>query len=195
MSICPFVAQTWKARQVHAVSFVRGRNFDLGEFVQRVELRQTQGCEPVDHGRVPKENEIEPTAPTLPSRGHAPLSATCLQVFADLLDKDHRENGRFDERSPNVFQFSGKDTIADTRSVRLDNTVDIADVLRGETETGAHAANTAVRRGHVRIGTLERRGVECEGSFESLPKSMSSMVALAPSTRILFEPSRIAWLR
>ena len=104
ISICPFIARTWKARQVHAVSFVRCRDFDFGQFIERVQFRQTQGCEPVDHRRVPKKNEIEPTAPTLSSGSHAPLSAACLQVFADLLDNDGHE--RFDWRRQVYERFS-----------------------------------------------------------------------------------------
>ena len=88
---------TGETRQFDAVAFVRRGDFDLGQFVQGVQLRQTQGSEAVDHRRVTQKNEIEPTATTFSAGRHAPLASARLQMFTDFL------------KSKNFVRFSSVD--------------------------------------------------------------------------------------
>lgn len=77
---------TGKTRQFDAVAFVRGGDFDLRQFVQSVQLRQTQGGETVDQRCVTQKDEIEPAAATFPPGRHSPFASARLQMFADFLN-------------------------------------------------------------------------------------------------------------
>ena len=147
--ICIKLKLTREAVNLDTVQLVPNSHLDLFEPVQNIELGQVETGVAVDHGRVLHDDQVQPTTATTTAGSGTVLSTDLLEGVADIAE---------------VFGREG--STAHTGGVRLDDTNDLFDHLRGETETGADTANGGSRRcdkgirsvvnvQHERIGTFD----------------------------------------
>jgi hypothetical protein len=125
------VPLTWEAVDLHAVNLVARSNLDLLKAVEDVELGEVERSVPIDHGRVTHDHEVEPTTTPSASGDGTVLGTNLLEGLADGAEV-----------------FGGERTAADTGRVRLDDTDDLLDGERRDTEAGDDTADRGRRGGH-----------------------------------------------
>jgi hypothetical protein len=128
---------TWEALDLDTVKLVAGSDLDLLETVQNIKLGQVQFGIAVDHGRVPHDDQIEPTASPPSTSGGSPLGTNLLQGVSDLF---------------NVF--SRERSTSDSSSVGLDDTDDSLEGEWRDTETGHDTSDGGRGGSNVWVGSV-----------------------------------------
>src|SRR5207245_11304709 len=110
-----------------SVNVVAGADRDLFKFVEHVDLRERKGVEAVEHHRSAKDGQVEPAGAPRPSGHGTVLVATFAKALAG-----------------GVIQLGREGAAAHPRRVRLRDAEDAVDVLGGDAESGADAADDRV---------------------------------------------------
>lgn len=135
--------------QCLTVVAVRRSDLELFEVVQDVQLGQIDACVVVASVRVFNNDQIEPSASSLPTRCDADLMTLLLKLLTDLIELLSREWAR-----------------ADSGRVGFYYADDFFQRAPAKGEAGEDAAETGVRRGDERVCAVVNVKHESIGTFD-----------------------------
>jgi hypothetical protein len=145
---------TWETRDLDTVKLVPDSYLDFLKAIKNVQLGQVQFGVTVDHGRVPHDDQIEPSTSPPPSSSCTPFSTDFLQSVSNLGSVLGRER-----------------STSDSGSVGFDDTYNSLEGERSDTETGHDSSDSGRGRGHVGVGSVVEIKHEGVGSLDKDPLS------------------------
>jgi hypothetical protein len=145
---------TWETRDLDTVELVPDSYLDFLKAIKNVQLGQVQFGVTVDHGRVPHDDQIEPSTSPPPSSSCTPFSTDFLQSVSNLGSVLGRER-----------------STSDSGSVGFDDTYNSLEGERSDTETGHDSSDSGRGRGHVGVGSVVEIKHEGVGSLDKDPLS------------------------